>query len=149
MIFMGIDPGLNKTGVGIVYADIGKVEYIAHRLIKTKASDPLPFRLGALISGVAELILEYKPDMGAVEDIFHSVNAKSALLLGQARGALIAAMIAHDIPVKEFTAEKEQVKKLVELQLNIVVKGGMPLDVTDALACALCLAYNETRSIII
>ena len=162
MIFMGIDPGLNKTGVGIVYADNSKVEYIAHRLIKTKTSDPLPFRLGALISGVAELALEYKPDMGAVEDIFHSVNAKSALLLGQARGALIAAMIAHDIPVKEFTAlqikkavtgygkaEKEQVKKLVELQLNIVVKGGVPLDVTDALACAVCLAYNETRSIII
>ena len=111
---------------------------------------------------MAELALEYKPDMGAVEDIFHSVNAKSALLLGQARGALIAAMIAHDIPVKEFTAlqikkavtgygkaEKEQVKKLVELQLNIVVKGGVPLDVTDALACAMCLAYNETRSIII
>ena len=112
MIFMGIDPGLNKTGVGIVYADIGKVEYIAHRLIKTKASDPLPFRLGALISGVVELILEYKPDMGAVEDIFHSVNAKSALLLGQARGALIAAMIAHDIPVKEFTAL--QIKKLLQ-----------------------------------
>ena len=81
--------------------------------------------------------------------------------MGQARGALIAAMIAHDIPVKEFTAlqikkavtgygkaEKEQVKKLVELQLNIVVKGGVPLDVTDGLACALCLAYHERSNII-
>ena len=97
MIFMGIDPGLNKTGVGIVYADKSKVEYVAHRLIKTKASDPLPFRLGSLISGVAELALEYKPDMGAVEDIFHSVNAKSAVLLGERGGALIAGIIPHDI----------------------------------------------------
>ena len=75
MIFMGIDPGLNKTGVGIVYADIGKVEYIAHRLIKTKASDPLPFRLGALISGVVELILEYKPDMGPTHPFRTEVSA--------------------------------------------------------------------------
>lgn len=161
MIYMGIDPGLNKTGVGIIYAEKNKVEYVAHRLITTKASDPLPYRLGSLISGVAELAIEHKVDMGAIEDIFHSVNVKSALLLGQARGALIAAMIAHDIPVKEYTAlqikkavtgygkaEKEQVKKLVELQLNIVVKGGVPLDVTDGLACALCLAYHERSNII-
>ncbi len=160
MFFMGIDPGLNKTGVGVIYADKNKVEYVTHRLIKTKASDPLPVRLGVLVSGIADIAIENKIDMGAVEDIFHSVNTKSALLLGQARGALIAAMIAHDIPVKEYTAlqikkavtgygkaEKEQVKKLVELQLNIVVKGGVPLDVTDALACALCAAYNETRGI--
>ncbi len=161
MIFMGIDPGLNKTGVGIVYADKAKIEYLGHHLIKTNPKDKLPFRLGELISGVANVILEYKPDIGGIEDIFHSVNTKSALLLGQARGALIAAMIAHDIPVKEFSAlqikkavtsygkaEKEQVKKLVELQLNIKVQGGVPLDVTDALACAICLAYNETRGIL-
>ncbi len=158
MLFMGIDPGLNKTGVGIIFADRNKVEYVAHRLITTKAADPLPVRLGALVNGITEIAVEHKIDMGAIEDIFHSVNTKSALLLGQARGALIAAMITHNIPVKEFTAlqikkavtgygkaEKEQVKKLVELQLNIVVKGGVPLDVTDGLACALCLAYHETR----
>lgn len=161
MIYMGIDPGLNKTGIGIIYAEKNKVEYITHKLIKTKANDPLPFRLGMLISGVAELAIEYKPDIGAIEDIFHSVNVKSALLLGQARGALIASMIAHDIPVKEFTAlqikkavtgygkaEKEQVKKLVELQLNIAIKGSVPLDVTDALACAICLAYNTNNNYI-
>lgn len=160
MVFMGIDPGLNKTGVGVVYADKLKVSYIAHRLISTKPKEPLAKRLGVLISGLAEMIIEYKPDTAAIEDVFYSTNAKSALLLGQARGALIGAVIAHDVPIKEFTAlqikkavtgygkaEKEQVKKLVELQLNIVVKGGVPLDVTDALACALSLAYSETRGI--
>ena len=159
MIFMGIDPGLNKTGVGIVYAEKGKVEYVAHRLIKTKASDPLPFRLGELISGVAELAIEYKPDMGAVEDIFHSVNAKSALLLGQARGALIAAMIAHDIPVKEFTAlqikkavtgygkaDKKQVIYMVTKLLHLP-KPPSPDDVADALAVAICTSYMMNSQI--
>lgn len=159
MIFMGIDPGLNKTGIGIVKGEKGKVEYIAHKLITTDAKKPLPVRLGKIISGVAEAVLEYKPQIAAVENIFTSNNARSALLLGQARGAIIGALIAQDVTVREFTAlqikkavtgygkaEKEQVKKLVEMHLNILLKG-VPLDVTDGLACGICLAYAETGGI--
>lgn len=159
MIFMGIDPGLNKTGVGVVWAERDSVKYVSHKLITTNAKDSLPTRLGVIISGVAEAINEYKPASAAIENIFYSTNVKSALLLGQTRGALIAALIAHDVPVKEFTAlqikkaltgygkaEKEQVKKMVEIHLNMVFKK-VPYDVTDALACGLCLAYSETRGI--
>lgn len=159
MIFMGIDPGLNKTGVGIIKGTKNKVEYVTHKLITTDAKKPLPERLGKIISGISDIIHNYKPEVAAVENIFTSVNAKSALLLGQARGAIIAALIANDISVREFTAlqikkavtgygkaEKEQVKKLVEMHLNILFKG-VPLDVTDALACGICLAYAETGGI--
>lgn len=159
MIFMGIDPGLNKTGVGVVWAERDNVKYVSHKLITTNPKDSLPVRLGAIISGVAESVNEFKPISSAIENIFFSTNVKSALLLGQTRGAIIAALIAHDIPVKEFTAlqikkaltgygkaEKEQVKKMVEIHLNMAFTK-VPFDVTDALACALCLAYSETRGI--
>ncbi len=160
MIFLGIDPGLNKTGIGVVRAEKNKIEYVGHMLIKTNPKDSLSVRIGTLISGVAKAVNEFKPDVAAVEDVFHSVNVKSALLLGQARGAIIAALIAHDVPVREYSAlqikkavtgygraEKEQVKKLVEIHLNIIVKGGVPLDVTDALACAICVANSEVKGI--
>lgn len=159
MIFMGIDPGLNKTGVGIVWGEKDGVKYIAHRLISTDAKKNLPERLGKIISGVAEAVNEYKPEAAGIENIFYSTNVKSALLLGQTRGAIIGALISHGLPVKEFTAlqikkaltgygkaEKEQVKKMVEIHLNVAFKK-IPLDITDALACALCLAYSETRGI--
>ncbi len=160
MIVLGIDPGLNKTGVGVVRVENNKIEYLGHALLKSNPKDELPVRIGSLISGLAKVIIQFKPDVAGIEDVFHSVNVKSALLLGQARGSLIGALIAHDVPVREFTAlqikkavtgygraEKEQVKKLVELHLNIIVKGGVPLDVTDALACAICVANSETTRI--
>lgn len=159
MIFMGIDPGLNKTGVGIVWGERDNVRYIGHRLIVTDAKRSLPERLGVIISGIAEVIAEYKPVSAAVENIFFSNNVKSALLLGQTRGAIIAALITGSVPVKEFTAlqikkaltgygkaDKEQVKKMVEIHLNMAFQK-VPLDITDALACSLCLAYSQTRGI--
>lgn len=159
MIFMGIDPGLNKTGVGIVWCERDNVRYVGHRLIVTNAKKSLPERLGVIISGIADAIKEYNPVSAGVENIFFSNNVKSALLLGQTRGAIIAALIAGNIPVKEFTAlqikkaltgygkaEKEQVKKMVEIHLNMAFQK-VPLDITDALACSLCLAYSETRGI--
>ncbi|MBQ3032752.1 MAG: crossover junction endodeoxyribonuclease RuvC [Deferribacterales bacterium] len=159
MIFMGIDPGLNKTGIGILHGEKGKVSYVAHRLITTDPKKPLPERLGKIISGVSDTVIQYKPQVAAIENIFTSNNAKSALLLGQARGAIIGALIANDVPVKEFSAlqikkavtgygkaEKEQVKRLVEIHLNMLFSG-VPLDITDSLACAICLAYSETGGI--
>lgn len=160
MVFLGIDPGLRKTGIGVIYGDSVVTKYIGHRLIRTDSSLSLSERLGVLVEGLSGCIEEYRPDYVGIEDIFYSENVKSALLLGQARGALIATSVLRGVPVMEFTAlqikkavtgygkaEKEQVKKLVELQLNILVKKGVPLDVTDALACSLCLAYHKTRGI--
>lgn len=157
---MGIDPGLNKTGIGILYGERGVVKYVGHRLITTDPKKTLPERLGKIIAGVADAVIEFKPAFAAVEDIFYSTNVKSALLLGQTRGAIIGALIAHDVVVREFTAlqikkaltgygkaDKEQVKRLVELHLNMVFQKSVPLDVTDALACGICLSYAVTGGI--
>jgi crossover junction endodeoxyribonuclease RuvC len=156
--FMGIDPGLNKTGVGIVGWNGGKLSYAGHALVKSNAKATFIDRLGSIISGVQAELGKYELHSAAVEDVFYSVNAKSALLLGQTRGAILATLIAAKLPaVCEFTAlqikqavvgygkaEKEQVRKMVELHLNIEMGTKLPMDISDALACAICLAQNQT-----
>ena len=159
LYFMGIDPGLNNTGIGIVGWENRKLHYIAHFLVRPQKGS-LPERLGELVLGVTEASKQYEIHSAAVENIFYSVNAKSALILGQARGAIIAALLMAGVRVCEFSAlqikqavvgygkaEKEQVKKMVELHLNKVFDK-IPLDVTDALACAICLATNQTSKVL-
>lgn len=156
MIVIGIDPGLAKTGVGILHAERGKVTYVTHRLISTQAKASMPERLGTLVSGLNLLLDEYRPEAAVVEDVFVAKNARSALLLGQARGALISALVMRGVRVSEFTAvhikktvtgygkaEKEQVRSLMEMHLNRKFTD-VPLDATDALAGALCCALHET-----
>lgn len=156
MNIIGIDPGLNITGVGILEIREKKLYPVFYDHIKTKASDPLPERLKVIIDGVNRSIELYNPQFAAIEDIFYSVNIKSAILLGHTRGAIIATIIAKNIKVMEFTAlqikksvvgygkaDKNQVKKLVELHLGLKL-GDLKYDVSDALACALCLGLNLT-----
>ena len=160
MIYLGIDPGLVKTGVGIISGAGQNIKYLGHKLIKTDSKMPLPERLATLINGLDEVIKEFKPNIAAIEDVFVSQNAKSALLLGQARGALIATVMNNKIPMYEFTAlqikkavtgygkaEKEQVRKMVELQLKIQVNQKVQLDVTDALGCAICVSQEHIRGV--
>jgi crossover junction endodeoxyribonuclease RuvC len=158
-IVMGVDPGLNCTGLGIVCVWPGKVEYVAHRLLKTNSKDRLPTRLGVICQGIREAVEEYQPVRAAVEDVFYSVNVKSAMLLGQTRGAIIATLLSKDIDVQEFTAlqikkavvgygkaDKQQVKRMVEVLLGRSM-GNVKLDATDALACGICLGLNMTSGI--
>lgn len=153
---MGVDPGLNCTGIGIVQVWPGKVEYVAHAVVRTDSKDSLPVRLGTICDGIRAALDEYQPRFSAVEDIFYSVNIKSAMLLGQTRGAIIATLLAGDTEVREFTAlqvkkavvgygkaDKQQVKKMVEVLLGRKM-GNIPLDATDALACGICLGFNLT-----
>ncbi len=157
--FMGIDPGLNNTGVGIVGWEKGKLFYGGHVLIKPPIKMPLPDRLKVIVQGVGEAVEKYGPHSAAVENVFYSVNAKSALLLGQTRGAILAALLFSKVSICEFTAlqikqavvgygkaEKEQVKKMVALHLGRTFDK-LPLDITDALACAICLAWYQTSKI--
>lgn len=156
---MGIDPGLNCTGIGVVQVWPGKVEYIAHRLVRTDAKQPLPERLFTICQGVREAAEEFKPSQAAVEDVFYSVNVKSAMLLGQTRGAIIATLLFSGMKVHEFTAlqvkkavvgygkaDKAQVKHMVELLLGRKI-GNVPMDATDALACGICLGFSITGRI--
>jgi len=153
-IVMGIDPGLNCTGVGIVQVWPGKVEYVAHGVIRTDSKESLPDRLNVICTGIRDAVREYRPFYGGVEDVFYSVNVKSAMLLGQTRGAIIATLLSEEIAVREFTAlqikkavvgygkaDKQQVKKMVEVLLGKQM-GKVPFDATDALACAICLGLN-------
>jgi len=153
-LILGIDPGLNATGVGFVRAWPGKVEHVAHTVIRTKSKETLVERLDVICRSLRELINEYRPDAASVEDVFHSVNIKSALLLGQTRGAIISTLLSEDVPVHEFTAlqikksvvgygkaEKDQVKKMVEVLLGKKFDK-TPLDATDALAAGICLSLN-------
>lgn len=156
MIIFGVDPGLNKTGIGILGIEGKKLHYLDHSVIKTSAGDPLSKRLKTICEGIDDLIGKYTPSCAAVEDIFYSVNIKSAMLLGQTRGAIIATLLNKKIEVNEFTAlqikkavvgygkaDKEQVKKMVELMLKIDLKKSFT-DASDALACAICLGLNLT-----
>lgn len=156
MVIFGIDPGLNKTGVGVLEVTGKNIAYLSHAIIKTDAKSSLPDRLGFICSELINLINIYKPHVAGVEDIFYSVNIKSAILLGETRGAIMATLLNNNVKISEFTAlqikkavvgygkaDKEQVKKMVEILLKIDLKKSFS-DVSDALACGICLGFTLT-----
>jgi crossover junction endodeoxyribonuclease RuvC len=154
VLFLGIDPGLRRTGLGVVSYNGKKLKLEGYKLITPSVNLDLPKRLKELIDGVCGFISPYPLTSAAVENVFHAVNAKSTLLLGQTRGAIMAALILSGIEVFEYSAlqikqtvtgygkaEKEQVKKMTEVQLGISLEN-LPMDISDALACAICHAVS-------
>ncbi|MEB0231117.1 MULTISPECIES: crossover junction endodeoxyribonuclease RuvC [unclassified Undibacterium] len=152
MKILGIDPGLRTTGFGVIDKQGSKLTYIASGTIKT-ADESLPERLKTILLGVSEIIKTYQPDCAAVEKVFVNVNPQSTLLLGQARGAAICALVSADLTVAEYTAlqvkqgvvghgkaKKEQVQDMVQRLLSL---SGMPsTDAADALGVAICHAHS-------
>lgn len=152
MKILGIDPGLRTTGFGLIEKQGQHITYLASGTIKTP-DDTLPNRLKIIFSNVAEVIKEYKPDCAAVEIVFVNVNPQSTLLLGQARGAAICALVNADLDVAEYTAlqvkqgvvghgkaKKEQVQEMVQRLLKLP---GLPgTDAADALGVAICHAHS-------
>ncbi|MGJ4748862.1 crossover junction endodeoxyribonuclease RuvC, partial [Leptospira sp. SA-E8] len=103
---LGIDPGLRTTGFGVIEAQGQNLRYIASGTISTvKAADvaqgDLPARLKVLFDGVNEIVARYQPAQAAVEIVFVNVNPQSTLLLGQARGACLTALVSCGLPVAE------------------------------------------------
>ncbi len=156
-IILGIDPGLRTTGFGLIKKQGQHLTYLASGTIKT-ADGSLPDRLKTIFAGVAEIIKRYQPGCAAVEKVFVNVNPQSTLLLGQARGAAICALVNADLPVAEYTAlqikqgvvghgkaKKEQVQEMVQRLLKLP---GLPgSDAADALGVAICHAHSgETLS---
>ncbi|MCC2625592.1 MAG: crossover junction endodeoxyribonuclease RuvC [Burkholderiales bacterium] len=148
MRVLGIDPGLRNTGFGVVEVVGNKPHYIASGVVSTNSGEALPLRIKTILSGISEIIKEYTPEIACIEKVFVNVNPQSTLLLGQARGAAIAACVLHNLAVTEYTAlqvkqsvvgyghaEKEQVAKMVKLFLNL--SGAPRKDAADALAIAL------------
>lgn len=150
---LGIDPGLRTTGFGVINKQGNKLSYIASGTIKTLSEPDLPARLKLILASVSEIIGTYQPDCAAVEKVFVNVNPQSTLLLGQARGAAICALVSADLSVAEYTAlqvkqavvghgkaKKEQVQSMVQRLLSL---SGMPgTDAADALGVAICHAHS-------
>jgi crossover junction endodeoxyribonuclease RuvC len=154
MIILGIDPGLRTTGFGVIEKHRTKLRYIASGTIKTGNEGALPPRLKVILNGIAEIIATYRPDCAAIEKVFVNVNPQSTLLLGQARGAAITALVSSDLDVAEYTAlqvkqavvgtgkaAKEQVQDMVA---RLLVLPGLPgTDAADALGVAICHANSH------
>lgn len=154
---LGIDPGLRSTGFGVVDCQGTQRLYVASGCIRS-GEGGLPERLGRLVAGVSEICRQYAPTQTAVEQVFVNVNPQSTLLLGQARGAVIAALVLAELPVAEYTAlqvkqavvgkghaAKEQVSDMVQRLLQL---GGVPQrDAADALAVALTHANHVTGAL--
>ena len=153
---LGIDPGSRVTGYGLIETNGVRSRHLGSGCIRTISGD-FPQRLGEIFNGVREVLAEWQPQEVAIEQVFVSRNASSALKLGQARGAAISAVVTLETPVFEYTpaavkqglvgngrAEKEQVQHMVRVILGM--QGRMALDESDALAVALCHAHsNATR----
>lgn len=150
---LGIDPGLRVTGFGLIEKVGTRLAYIASGCIRTDAKGSLPARLGTIHAGVRELVEQYKPDQSVIEIVFVNVNPQSTLMLGQARGAAITALVSSGLDVAEYTAL--QVKQAVvgnghadKLQVQHMVRRLLALpgepspDAADALACAIAHAHG-------
>jgi len=155
MRILGIDPGLRTTGFGVIDSERGsRLRYVASGTIKTELSETpsLAARLKIIFDGVQEVAARYEPHCASVEIVFVNVNPQSTLLLGQARGAALTALVCADLIVAEYTAlqmkkavvghgqaRKEQVQEMVKRLLALPVQPGK--DAADALGLAICHAH--------
>ena len=156
-IILGIDPGTNILGYGIIRVDSKGPHYVDMGVFDLrKISDPFE-KLANIFAGVGELMDEYKPDELAVESPFYGKNAQVILKLGRAQGAAITAAVMRGIPVAEYAprkakiaicgngaASKEQVALMIGKTLKVELESKY-LDATDALAIALCHHYQMTN----
>ena len=154
MRVLSIDPGLQRTGFGVVDIEGSQLAYVASGTISTLevARGNLPARLKVIFDGVAEVKRRYQPHSASVEIVFVNVNPQSTLLLGQARGAALAALVSDDMAVAEYTAL--QMKKAVvghglaskpqvqEMVMRLLKLPGLPgKDAADALGLAITHAH--------
>ncbi len=152
MVILGIDPGLETVGFGLIEEQGNTTVLIDFGCIKTNSKTPFPERLSMIRSDLIELVEQYKPDYAGVETIFFEKNTKTAINVAQARGVILSALNEQHIPILELSplqvkmnvtgdgkADKIQVQTMVQriLSLDSLPK---PDDAADALAIALCAA---------
>jgi crossover junction endodeoxyribonuclease RuvC len=152
MRILGVDPGLRRTGFGVVDVKGPTLTYVASGTIVVPTDLTLPLRLKVILDNLREIARLHSPDVAALEIVFMNTNPASTLLLGQARGAALCALADAGLAVHEYTAlqikksvvgagraAKEQVQLMVQRLLNL---DGIPApDSADALACAICHAH--------
>jgi crossover junction endodeoxyribonuclease RuvC len=149
---IGIDPGTASCGYGIVHESDGRLRAIDHGWWQTRAGERLEARLKTIFDGVAELIAVHRPDAVALEESYVGADARTALSVGQARGAVMVAAASAGVECAEYAparvkqavcgygrAEKEQVQKMVKAILSLQ-SAPTPSHASDALAVAICHA---------
>jgi crossover junction endodeoxyribonuclease RuvC len=158
MRVFGIDCGTNCTGYGVVDVQSGRLETrliaVAAGGLKLAKDQPLPVRLAYIFAELTALLELHRPDVVAVEEVFYSVNAKSALKLGHVRGVALLAAAMRGLPVAEYSplsiksavvgyglAQKAQVQFMVARLLNLD-RSPEPADAADALAIAICHVHT-------
>lgn len=157
MRVLGVDPGLRRTGFGLIEAVGSRLHYLASGTISTAdaPTDDLPTRIGLLFASLNEVIGRYRPDVAALEIVFVNVNPQATLKLGQARGACLSALVHAGLQVHEYTAlqmkqavaghgkaAKAQVQEMVRRLLDLP---GLPgPDAADALGLAITHAHAQT-----
>jgi len=151
---LGIDPGIALTGFGMVEKSGVKIKAGSYGHISTESGTPAPQRLKILYDDLVNIIVEYRPDVMAVEEIFFNKNAKTAIIAAQARGVIILSAVNNGVDVAEYTplqvkqavigygrASKQQVQFMVKELLNLK-ETPKPDDTADALAIAICHAHS-------
>lgn len=150
---LGIDPGSQRTGIGIIDVDAaGRATHVHHAPLVLLGAEDFPQRLKVLLTGLSGIIEHWQPDEVAIERVFMARNPDSALKLGQARGAAICAVVLRDLPVHEYaakevklavvgkgSAEKQQIQHMVGVMLGL--QGRLQADAADALAVAITHAH--------
>ena len=111
LVILGLDPGLLRTGWGVVRAEGSRLSYVAHGVIRPNDKAAFPNRLAELFAAIEDVLAAQRPDEGAVEEVFVNVNAASTLKLGHARAAALIAPARAGLPVAEYAARL--VKKAV------------------------------------
>jgi crossover junction endodeoxyribonuclease RuvC len=151
---LGIDPGLNRTGYGVIEVSGSHLGYVEAGVIRVPPGE-LHERLGTILNALAVVIRATRPQVATIEKVFVNVNPQSTLLLGQARGAAICAAVSEGLAVHEYAAlrikqavvgfgqaDKRQVQTMVQ---RLLALNGVPTaDAADALACAICHAHSRT-----
>ena len=158
MRVFGIDPGSDRTGYGCVESDGSRHHLVSCGALTAPAKTPFPARLLAIYDGLAALLDEHRPDCVAIEDVFHARNVRSALTLGQARGAALVAATRSGVAVAAYApaeikravvgygrADKYQIQRMIGLLLGLDAPP-TPHDAADALAVAICHAHRAGLS---
>lgn len=148
---LGIDPGLNTTGYGVIDVVGNSMKLVEGGIIKSRRSDTLPIRLKSLHEGMTDVIQSLKPNVISIEQLFsHYERPRTAILMGHARGVLLLSASQNDVPLHDYAAT--QVKRMLtgngrapkaQVQLAVMHQLGLseipePNDVADALAIAMC-----------
>ena len=158
MLVLGIDPGIATTGCGVVEVQGSSLRLHYVGAVLTEAKKPLPQRLHQMYAEISALITTYRPQVAAVEELFFCNNAKSAIIVGQARGVALLAAVNAGLDIFEYTplqvkqaltgygrADKEQVGKMVKTLLGLAAVP-RPDDAADALAIAICHIFSAKHN---